>query len=97
MKQINFFLEKIKLIKPPEETIKKITQLILKEDFNIFLPDNFINFDPPNIYINAQHSVIRNEILINKEKVINKIKSKIGIRTPLGINFTAYSIEPEKK
>lgn len=97
MKQIKFLLERIQLIKPPAETVKKTIQSVLKKDFNIFLPDGFINFNPPNVNINIQHSVIRNEILINKEKILDKIKSKIGIRTPLKINFVSCSTGFGKK
>ena len=84
MKQIKFFLEKFRFLKPDNSVIEEAIKSILKEDFNISIDQKDVKFRPPNVFLGGISSVLKNEIMINQEKITAKLKIDLFPEFKLG-------------
>jgi len=77
MFNLDKFLNKFKGLKPPNDEIKINIIKIIKDDLNINLERKDISVRNKTIYINTK-PIIKNEIFINKYKLIETLRDKLG-------------------
>jgi len=78
---------KFKNIKTPNSVVVEEAERAIKEVLGIDIPNNYykIVFNKPYLTISSSVSVLKNEIFINREKIVEKIKNKINKNTPIKI------------
>jgi len=69
---IKNYLDKIKTILFSKEENYKIVSSVIEHNLSIKIETKFIQIKPPFIYIKAS-PLIRNEILIHKDKILKEI------------------------
>lgn len=76
MFNLDKFLDKFKKLKPPDDEIKTNLIIIIKNEINFSINRKDISFNNNIIYIKTK-SIIKNEIFINKYKILNLLNSNL--------------------
>ena len=74
---INIFLEKFKKIFKEKNDFKRVVVECLNKNLNFQIKESDILIKPP--FVNIKGSpLIKNEILMKKEKILNEIKERVN-------------------
>ncbi len=76
MFNLDKFLDKFKKLKPPDDEIKTNLIIIIKNKINFSINRKDISFKNNIIYIKTK-SIIKNEIFINKYKILNLLNNNL--------------------
>jgi predicted metal-dependent RNase len=87
MKKITQFLERFKNIKPGYGIIEESAREIIKDRLNIKEDSFSISYNKPNLVIKTENSVLKNEIYLRKDEIINELRKKLGKRAELKLWF----------
>lgn len=88
MKNIkDIIFTRFKSVKTLDGIIVEEAKKSIKRVLNINIPDSYyeIVFHKPNLVIKSSVSVLKNEIFINKEKIIEEIRNKTNKNTQIKI------------
>ncbi len=77
MFNIEDFLIKFKNIKPPNDTTRGYVSDVIFDTLNIKIEKVNIKINNNSIYIKTSH-IIKNEIFLNKQKILNELNNKLG-------------------
>jgi len=75
---ISNFLSRFKEFKPSKVLIKEKIIEVVFEKTQIELSSGEVDYNSGVIYIKTKNSGIKNQIFINKEKIIKSLSEKIG-------------------
>lgn len=75
MWNISRYLHKFKNLTPKQDEVRESIINILKEDYNIEIDKENISYRNKKVFIST-HPLIKNEIFINKKKLLDRIKEK---------------------
>lgn len=76
-KNISNYLEKFFLISPPKNFYQNEITKILNEILSVNFSENNIDFRFGVVYIKNNNQALKNEIFLNKEKIIKALNQKI--------------------
>lgn len=84
---IEKYLNKFKKFKPPRKFLQDEVVNIIQQNFGIFIEANEIKEAGGILYFKIKNPVLKNEIFINKDKILEKLSQRIGPRAPKDIKF----------
>jgi len=76
MFNIEDFLVRFKNIKPPNDTTRGYISDIIFDILNIKIEKTDIKINNNSVYIKTSH-IIKNEIFLNKQNILNKLNKKL--------------------
>ena len=79
MRNIAYYLEKFKKFSPPDDYLKNSIKQILESEMEIFIGKENIEIRQGVIYI-KESPLIKNEIFLKKDFILEKIKDSAGKR-----------------
>ncbi len=89
--KIGIFLKKFKDLKTPKKFILDETFKIIQNISGVFFNLKDIEQKGGIIFIKTKNSVKKNEIFINKEKILKELFKKFGLTAPKDIRFRAQN------
>ncbi|MEW5907885.1 MAG: hypothetical protein AB1643_01750 [Patescibacteria group bacterium] len=81
------FLGKFRNIRPPESFIEEKTREVIKFVLNISPKKENIKYQNGIVFIKKASSIEKNEIFINKEKILRELEKNLGAKAPKDIKF----------
>jgi hypothetical protein len=84
MQLLSSFFDRYKHFTLPDESVRKELQKILKEMLNIELELKDIRVRHFDVIVKAS-GVIKAEIMIHREKILERMREKFGNKTPRNI------------
>ena len=75
---ISAFFGRFKKLNPPGETIEKDLKSIISALLSVSEDSFNIRFKKPNIVISSNTSSLKNEIYMNKERIVRELNKKMG-------------------
>lgn len=81
MFNIDDFLNKFKNLTPPDNEVREKVIEIIKNEINITIDKKNISIRNNSIFIKTK-PIIKNELFINKEKLLHELKKSFGSKTP---------------
>ena len=76
---IGLFLEKFKIITPPDDFIKKTVIEVIKNKTNIDIVRDTIKIEGAIVYMTVS-SVVKNELYMRKKDLLEEINKKIPLQ-----------------
>ncbi len=84
---IGDYLARFKKLKPPADFVKSEIIKIIKDILGADLKATDITCKGGVIYIKSKNPVLKNEIFIKKEKILEALGKKLGTLSPKEIRF----------
>jgi hypothetical protein len=85
--KIGSFLKKFKDLKPPKKFAQDEIIKIIQNVSGVFVCPPDIEQRGGIVYIKTKNSIRKNEIFINKEKILKKLSQKLRLSAPKEIRF----------
>lgn len=82
-KEISISLERYSHLKPPNHSIRKAVQKVIKEEFDEDLDIGKINFIRNTVFIKTS-GVLTSELALNKELLLDRVGQEVGLK-PTGL------------
>lgn len=81
------YLEKFRRIKAPEDFLKDKISLTIKDILQIEIGLKDIEVRGATIFIKTKNAALKNEIFLNKGKILEKLSKKLGNHAPTDLRF----------
>ncbi|MFC1756806.1 hypothetical protein ACFLZC_01440 [Patescibacteria group bacterium] len=87
MKSIRNFLSRFKDIKAPDKAVEYEVKKFIGNIFSENADGVEVSFKKPNLIIKSNNQVLKNEIFIRKEEILEKINKEINFKQNINIFF----------
>lgn len=81
------YLDKFKNLKPPQKFMQDEVAEVIQRLLNVSIESENINERGGVLYIKIKNPSVKNEIFMNKNKILEELSKKLGSRTPKDIKF----------
>ena len=81
---ITSFFNRFKKITLPDESVRKTTATVLKEVVGVNVDISQVSVERGNLRIKS-NSLIKSEIFLHKEQILQSLKEKLGDQAPKNI------------
>ena len=81
---VTSFLDRFKKITLPDESVRKTTSVVLKEVVGVNVDISQISVERESLRI-KNNSLIKSEIFLHKEQILQSLKEKLGDHAPKNI------------
>lgn len=87
-KNISSFLDRFQNLKPPKEFMADESAKIINDLLGASLvKEENVDWRGGILYIKIKDSSLRNQLFINKERILGELEKKLGKRSPKDIRF----------
>lgn len=87
MRKISEFLKRFKKLEPSSSLIEKETRKIINKIIGIPKSQYSLIYKKPNLTITSYNSVLKNEIFLKQDKIIQELKRVFKKNSPIQIWF----------
>lgn len=83
--KIDKFLERFTVIKPSKDWAKEEIAKVLKQIFNMEFKPEDIEFRNGTVFVKTSNAVLKNEIFMRKNQILDLLKQKFSKHPPFDI------------
>ena len=85
MESIALYLKKFTNLLPKDFTLKEHVRIVLKELLKISVDPGVINIKGNTIFIKNTNPIIRSEIMLHQEQIVEKLYERFKNKNPLKV------------
>ncbi|MBI4691932.1 MAG: hypothetical protein HY773_00595 [Candidatus Terrybacteria bacterium] len=84
---IGKFLERFSSFKPTKGFVQDEAAMAIEKVLNLKISPDDIEWRTGVVYIKIKNSSLKNEIFLNKEKILEILKERVGTKAPKDLRF----------